>query len=187
MRDYIRLAGTLAIVCIVAAALLGLTNIITADKIVEQTVKANTEARRAVFMAANSFDQIEFANEAAPLVAEVYEAKQDGSLIGYVFKSATKGYAGTVEIMVGIDMNGVVQGVKVGNNNETPGLGKKAEEAVFQQQFSGKLSSAQVAVVKNGTPKENEVVAIAGATITSKAVADGVNQAMAAFKQLAGK
>ncbi|MPN61433.1 hypothetical protein SDC9_209170 [bioreactor metagenome] len=44
-----------------------------------------------------------------------------------------------------------------------------------------------IKVIKNGTPKDNEAVAIAGATITSSAVTKGVNQALNLAKELSGK
>lgn len=187
MRDYIRLAGTLLLVCIVAAALLGFTNIVTYDKIVEQTIKANDEARKAVLANATSFDMIDFSNPELSTVLEVYEAKNNDNIVGYAVKVAPKGYAGTVYVMVGIDVNGIIQGVKVGDNNETPGLGKNAEAPSFQNQYNGKTWDTSVNVIKNGTPKDSEIVAVAGATITSKAVTKGVNEALVAIKELTGK
>ena len=57
MRDYIRLTGVLLIVCVIAAAVLGATNYITVDKIAEQAVKANDEARRSVLSQAEDFEK----------------------------------------------------------------------------------------------------------------------------------
>ena len=194
MRDYIKLAGVLLIVCAIAAALLGYTNDITYDKIQEQLAKASDEARKAVLPGADAFEQLDEStfstiknNAKYNFVAEIYAAKAGGNVIGYAVKVAPKGYAGAVEVMVGVNTDGVLEGIKVGNNNETPGLGKNAATPKFQEQFNGKVWGNPINVIKSGTPKDNEIAALSGATITSRAVTDGVNQALDAAKELSGK
>lgn len=194
MRDYIRLAGVLLIVCAIAAALLGYTNEITYDRIQEQLVKASDEARKAVFPSADAFEELDDVafsaikdNPKYSFVTEIYEAKTGGSTAGYAVKVAPKGYGGTVEVVVGVTTEGLVQGINVGNNNETPGLGKNAATPKFQEQFNGKTWDNPINVIKSGTPKDNEIAAVSGATITSRAVTDGVNQALSAAKELSGK
>lgn len=194
MRDYVRLAGILLMVCAVAAALLGYTNAITYDKIQEQIVLENDAARKAVLPAADQFEKLDdgtfskIHSEAKyNTITEIYTAKSAGSVVGYAIKVAPKGYGGSVEIMVGVSSDGVIQGIKVGNNNETPGLGKNAATPKFQSQFNGKNWNSQINVIKSGTPKDNEIAALSGATITSRAVASGVSQALEAAKELSGK
>lgn len=194
MRDYIRLTGVLLIVCVIAAAVLGATNYITVDKIAEQAIKANDEARRNVLSQAEDFEKIEGDKIAEILskaeydsIREVYEAKAGGNVVGYAIKTSPKGYGGEIEVMVGVDIEGKVSGIKVGNNSETPGLGKNATTPKFQDQFKMKNWNDGIRVIKNGTPKDNEIVAIAGATITSSAVTKGVNQALNLAKELSGK
>lgn len=194
MRDYIRLAGILFIVCAVAAAALGFTNAATFDRIQEQKVIANNEAKKAVVPDAETFEKLDdsvfstiASNEKYSYIKEIYEAKVGGNTVGYTVTAAPKGYGGSVEVVVGISTDGNLLGIKVGNNTETPGLGKKAEAPKFQEQFTGKTWANPINVIKSGTPKDNEIAAIAGATITSKAVTGGVNQALAAIKELSGK
>lgn len=194
MRDYIRLAGILFLVCAVAAAALGFTNSATYDKIQEQQVIANNEAKKAVLPDAEEFEKLDDSafseiksNAKYNFITEIYEAKAGGNIVGYAVQAAPKGYGGIVNIVVGIAADGSIQGVKVGNNSETPGLGKKSETPKFQDQFSGKTWESAINVIKNGTPNDNEIAAISGATITSKAVTAGVNQALEAAKELSGK
>lgn len=194
MRDYIKLAGILFLVCAIAAVLLGYTNSVTYDKIQEQIVKANDEARKTVLADADQFDKLDdstFSDMKATgkysNVLEIYLAKAAGSFVGYTVKSAPKGYAGAVEVIVGVSSDGVIKGVKLGDNLETPGLGKNAETPKFREQFNGKSWAVPVSVIKSGTPKDNEVTALSGATITSKAVTLGVNQALEAAKELSNK
>lgn len=193
MRDYVRLTGILLAVCVVAAAVLGVTNYITADKIAEQAALANDQARRSVLSQAQEFTLLD-GQEVSELLSkaeydsirEVYVAKANGNIVGYAIKTSPKGYGGEIEVMVGIDTEGTVTGIKVGNNSETPGLGQNATKPEFQAQFTGKNWNEGVTVIKSGTPKDNEIVAIAGATITSNAVTNGVNQALNLAKELSG-
>ena len=194
MRDYIRLSGVLLIICAIAAVLLGLTNEITFEKIADQIEKANNEARQIVLPAADEFIKLDAAalatileNPDNSIVRDIYEAKTGGSLTGYTVMVAPKGYGGTIQMIVGVDVNGAVQGVKIGTNNETPGLGKNAEKPTFSEQFKNKTWDSQINVIKSGTPKENEISAIAGSTITSRGVTEGVNKAMAVAKELSNK
>lgn len=194
MRDYIRLSGVLLIICAIAAALLGFTNEITQGKIAEQAEKTNNEARQLVLPTADEFIRLDEAKMAKiqanadySIVREIYEAKTGGSLAGYTVMVAPKGYGGAIELIVGIDINGTVQGVKVGTNNETPGLGKNAEKPAFSEQYKNKTWDSPIGVIKNRTPKDNEIVAIAGSTITSRGVTEGVNKAMAVVKELSAK
>lgn len=194
MRDYIRLAGILFLVCAVAAAALGFTNSATYDKIQEQQVIANNEAKKAVLPDAEEFEKLDDSALSAikskakyNFITEIYAAKAGGNIVGYAVQAAPKGYGGNVNVVVGVTVDGVIQGIKVGNNSETPGLGKKSETPKFQDQFSGKTWENPINVIKNGTPKDNEIAAISGATITSKAVTAGVNQALEAAKELSGK
>ena len=194
MRDYIRLAGVLFLVCAVAAAALGFTNAATFDRIQEQQIIANNEAKKAVLPEADEFEKLDdgtfstiVSNEKYNYIKAIYVAKAGGNVVGYAVQAAPKGYGGAIDVVVGITTDGSLQGIKVGKNTETPGLGQKSETPKFQEQFSGKTWESPINVKKSGTPKDNEIAAISGATITSKAVAEGVNQALDAARELSGK
>ena len=173
---------------------LGYTNAVTYDKIQEQLVIASDEARKTVLPGADAFEKLDDStfstmksNDKYNFVTEIYTAKAGGSIVGYAVKVAPKGYGGAIDLVVGVTTDGSIQGIKVGNNNETPGLGKNSATPKFQDQFSGKTWGNPINVIKSGTPKDNEIAALAGATITSRAVADGVNQALEAAKELSSK
>ena len=70
--------------------------------------------------------------------------------------------------------------------SETPGLGAKSKDKAFIGQYKDK-DAKELKVIKNGTPKDNEIVAIAGATITSDAVTRGVNQSIKLFDEQLNK
>lgn len=191
MRDYVRLTGVLLIICVVAAGVLGVTNAITHDKIIEQLAKERDEARRTVLPDAMEFELIDESSigkilekPGYDIIDEVFEGITGGEVVGYTVKTEPKGYGGTVEIIIGVDTSGKVRGVKVGENSETPGLGKNAMKPNFQMQYEGKDWDDGVVLIKNGVPKDNEVLSISGATVTSTAVTEGVNAALDLAKEL---
>ncbi|NLK36267.1 MAG: RnfABCDGE type electron transport complex subunit G [Gracilibacteraceae bacterium] len=194
MRDYIGLTGVLFLVCAVMAASLGYTNAITHDRIQEQIVRANDEARKEVLPDADAFEILDDntfskikSNGKYYFITEIYTAKAGEEVVGYAVKVVPKGYGGAIDVVVGIGTDGIIQGIKVGNNTETPGLGKNSATPKFQNQFKGKTWDNTINVIKSGTPKDNEIAALSGATVTSRAVAEGVNQALEAARELSGK
>ncbi len=85
--------------------------------------------------------------------------------------------------MVGVKTDGTVAGVNILSISETAGLGMNATNESFLSQFLGK--SGTIGVLKNGS-SETEIQALTGATITSKAMASAVNQALALFETVGG-
>lgn len=180
------LAGILFAITAVVALLLAFTNDVTEQKIAENTEKEQTAARQEVMADAAEFEKIEtgLAEQAVP-VKEIYAAKDaSGELIGYCVSVSPNGFGGAIEIMVGVKPDETLTGIKIVSLSETPGLGSKAQEPKFKDQFDGKTVKDPLSVIKSGTPKDNEVVAISGATITSNAVTEGVNAAVDAVKNL---
>lgn len=176
MKDIFRLGSILFLICAVAALMLTVTNNVTSPVIEEMNIQANNESRKEVLQEAEEFKQLE--NIKGDLVEEVYQGLNGGEIVGYTIKTTPKGYGGKVEVMVGISQNGEISGVKIGNHSETPGLGSKASEPAFKDQFNGKSTEKSLAVVKGNASNDNDIAAISGATITSKAVTSGVNAAM---------
>ena len=117
------------------------------------------------------------------IVLEVYEGIKDGQVIGYTIKTSSKGYGGAIELMVGISKDGKITGVEIGNHSETPGLGSKATEPMFKNQYVDKDVLNSLLVVKGSTNNDNEISAISGATITSNGVTNGVNAAMKIYNE----
>ncbi len=93
--------------------------------------------------------------------------------IGKVFTTSSLGYGGYIKIKVGIDKNGKIKGIKILHHNETPGLGAKITEDRFLSQFKGKTVE-ELYLKKDKS--EGKIDAITGATISSRAVTDGVRK-----------
>ena len=172
VRYVLRLALTLlAITAVVAAALAGV-NSITKPVIDKLTAEKTQQAIQTVLP--GGYDrEISDYTDATGLVSKVYAGAD-----GYAFEVTPGGFDNTITMMVGVDRDGKVLGISIVSHTETAGLGAVAAAPTpagenFRNQFVGQ--SGSVAVSKDG----GELDAITGATITSRAICDGVNAALA--------
>ena len=183
---------------LVLGFLLGLVYEITKQPIADANAAAAQEAYKAVFADADSFEALDgFDKNAATeeVIAAGYEDSIDdvqvakdasGSEIVYVVTVTAKdGSQSTITFSVGIQNDGTVNGYSVTSISETPGLGMKVEDEDFYSQFQGKLVDT-FSVVKNTPAADNEIEAISGATISSRAVTNGVNAALTYFRSELG-
>ncbi len=161
---------TLTLITLVAAVLLALTNHVTRERITAAAQREADAARIAVFANAESFSLL----EPPEGVDSLYEAMAGGQAVGHTATVTVQGFAGPVEVMVGMDKAGTLTGISVGGSAfaETAGLGSLAKEPAFTGQFAGKAVPVTLG---------NGVDAISGATITSKAVVEGINIAAKAM------
>lgn len=188
-------AISLCLICLIVTAALAFTNSITMDTIEERAQVDAENSRKEVLADAQTFEKIKGVEEISKdkpelqLVREAYKGLKEGSVIGYVFTVVSKGYGGDIEIMVGINLEGTINGVKISKHNETPGLGSKASKDKFRSQLESFRPEQPLKVVKSGKTKQEEIEAISGATITSKAVVKAVQCAvdMAAELEKRGK
>lgn len=181
-RDILIPAVTLFVICLVVSALLAGTNALTKEPIAENELKKAQEAMFAVCPDAASFEGEK------GLEIEVYKAlDESGEVIGCAVPVTSKGYGGDIQIMVGISsaQGGMVTGVEILSHGETPGLGANATAEDFRNQFKDNPSLHGFSVVKDGTGGvEGKIDAITGATITSNAVTNAVNEALNIYASL---
>lgn len=113
-----------------------------------------------------------------------YQAKKDGDLVGWVVKTAGQGYADKIEVLIGFDPDvQSVTGLFVLDQKETPGLGNIIVTEEWRGQFIGKSTGNRLEPVKGGAKADHEIDAVTGATISSKAVTDIINTAVADLKE----
>ncbi len=181
----VRLALILLAITAVVAMLLGAVNEITKGPIAEQKAKALAQGMSEV-MEAENYELLENMEELGfdPLIAEVYTAKSGGNTVGYCIKTTPSGYGGVIEMVVGVDLDCAVTGVKITSMSETANVGTKTRDAEWLAQFKGKRSG--VSVITRGDAGENEVSAVSGATVSSKAVTNGVAAAISAAELMKG-
>ena len=109
-------------------------------------------------------------------VVTTYDAS--GNQIGYLITSTSaESYGGNVQIAVGISNEGELTGIGFLSISDTPGLGMRAKEPDFKDQFIGKKAE-NLEVTKTGASADNQIEAISGATITSKAVTNATDAAI---------
>ena len=165
-KAVIRPAVVLLVIAGVAAALLGVVSEVTKAPIAAQNEKSLNEGMMAVMPEASSFEAVDA--ELTGTITAVYQADNGG----YVITTAPGGFGGAVNTMIGVGADGVITGVRVTGHSETPGLGAKATDPSFYEQFTGK--SGSVSVTKDG----GEIVPITSATITSRTVCVGAQEAL---------
>lgn len=170
----------LFVIAAICTALLAGTNLLTKGKIAEIAVQAENEAKAAVITADSFSDALEITADGKTYT--YYKANNsDGTVAGYVIAITTKSYGGDLACMVGISADEKITGVEITEINDTAGLGMKAQNEDFLKQYFGK--SAGIKVNKN-TSSDTEIKAITGATITSQAVTDAVNEAFNVLSQI---
>ena len=184
-----KLTVTLLVTCIIVAGLLGLVNGVTAGPIAQINQQKTEQAMAEVVSDPSSFQAVaelpQAAVDAATAAGGTLTELYDGQGAGYVLKVVASGSQGSIEMMVGVDGDGVVTGVSIVDNSETAGIGSKIMEneplasgTGVLDQFAGK--SAADGTLAVGT----NVEAITGATVSTRGVTTGVNAALAAVAAL---
>lgn len=171
-------ALALLLIAGVSSFLLAYVNSVTAPVVAAREKEATASAMAAVMPQASAFSDEKTAD------GYTYsEATNDaGESVGYVFTTAATGYGGEISVMTGIDQDGLITGIQILSINETPGLGMKAQDESFLSQFLGK--SGQLTLSK--TASGDEIQALTGATITSTAMTEAVNAALAGWQEITG-
>ena len=176
--DIIKPSIVLLSICIIIPLALSVTNAVTTSRIANLAEKASKDAMSEVIPEGDSFQPKETGN------IEYYQGFKGEELLGYIFTESAKGYGGSVSVMVSVDTEGKIMNVAILDaSNETPGLGQNVTKENFYSQYSGKKDS--VNVVKNGADgQNNQVNAVTGATISSRAVTNCINKALENFKNI---
>ena len=171
----------LTIIAAIAGVALSGVFSMTRDTIEKQELAKETEAYKAVCPDAASFEEAEAAADAlkemegaTPRVNKAYIAKgADGSTVGYALNVTGKGFGGDVTLALGLDADGAITGLSFTELSETAGLGMRADEPAFKDQFIGK--NGKLNLVKGDAGSDQEISAITGASVTSGAVISAVN------------
>jgi len=117
-----------------------------------------------------------------PVVYGGYDERAE--FVGYAMPARGPGFQDTIAILYGYKPGEkIVVGMEVLESRETPGLGDKIyKDAEFVAGFSALSVEPEIFAVKKGTKSQpNEIDAITGATISSKAVVRIINEAHAAW------
>lgn len=192
-------AVILTVITLIAGFLLGLVHDITLEPIAKADYDKKQAAYRNVFVNAASFEEYaEFDADAATKAAadagyanDLVEGAQvalddAGNTLGYVITvTSTEGSQANITLSMGITVDGDLNGYATTSISETPGLGSKVADADFKSQFEGKNVEA-FEVTKTGASADNQIDALSGATISSRAVTNAVNAGLAYFRSIGG-
>lgn len=170
-NDMLKPFIVLVVICLVVAALLAYVNGLTAPVIAENAAREAEANRMAVLPNATAFTELDASAYADSGVTGIY-ADEGGS--GYVITAQAFGYKGNVVVTVGFDADGAVLDIIANVSTETVGIGTKAADAAYLDQFKGLSGSAE------------GVDTISGATYSTGAVRTAVNAAMAACEGIRG-
>lgn len=183
----------LFLVALVSVTILAVVNQVTMAPIASAEEAARQESYMKVYEGAEEIKDIAdfdsklkdysklHAQDPSIIINGVLEAYKGGEKVGYVIDATSpNGYGGDVQVALGITNEGEITAFTViSAANETPGLGARSTEPEFQNQFSGLSALNRIAFSKTGADKsKNEIDAISGATITTTAVTNAVNEAI---------
>lgn len=199
MNKIVKNTLILTAITVVSGLLLGVVYGITKEPIAEAQENTKQEAYRSVLSDASSFETMEGfdAADAASIleengyssdeITEVAEGIDDsGETVGYVVNVMShEAYDGDLEVSVGIAADGTVKGIEMLSISETAGLGMKADEAEFKDQFKDK-NVEKFTYTKSGESGDDKIDAISGATITTNAVTNAVDSALVYFQNELG-
>lgn len=199
MNKIIKNTLILTAITVISGLLLGVVYGITKEPIAAAQENTKQEAFRAVLTDASEFLTYEGfdADSAAALLTENGYTSDDitevvegvdgsGEVIGYVINVMShEAYDGDLELSVGIATDGTVKGVEMLSISETAGLGMKAAEAEFKDQFKDKQVE-KFSYTKNGEEGDDKIDALSGATITTNAVTNAVDSALVYFQNELG-
>jgi len=161
MKEMVRYGFILALICIIASGLLAGMNLLTKARINAQAQDEEEASLKEVLPEGERFEAVKAGEEV--LYYKAYD--KSGKFIAVAFKASGKGYSSIIESMVGMDRNGVIGAIKILSQNETPGLGARIAEPGFASGFSSKSLNDL-----------DNIQAITGATISSRAVIDSVKK-----------
>ncbi|HOP71778.1 MAG TPA: RnfABCDGE type electron transport complex subunit G [Thermoclostridium caenicola] len=190
-KEIIKPAITLFLVCVIITGALAVVNGVTKPIIEERDKAALQKSLSVVLPGAGSFSDavdrgtlISRGYQPGETIKNLYEAEAGGETVGYVVEVTPRGYGGAIRILVGIDRDLSVTGVRILSHSETPGLGSKAQDQTYLEQYLGTIPENLYHVVKTAPSQDGDIAALSGATVTSRAVSNGISEAASLVRSL---
>lgn len=176
MSKYFKTALVLALICAVSAVSLSFLNRITEPKIKEYE---ESVVKKALESVAGGYDfEGPTTVQDNGFVVDYYKLTSNNKIVGYIVELVGKGYGGELKLAASYDVDGKINLVQLVSDDETPGVGKKAENEGYMDKFIGKGSTSPIPTSKDMLT-DSEAQAVSGASITfggiSKALSEGSN------------
>ena len=184
-KTIIKNTVVLVSITLAAALILAVVYAVTKETIAAAEAKERMDSYYAVMDGAKEFKELTDGSvaewngkdekEAAEILSAYRAYDENGGMIGIVVSALShNGYGGDIVLSLGVGKDGVITAVKVTSMSETSGLGAECQNEKFSGQFKGK-SAIPLVYTKKGAENDNEIDALTGATITTKAVLEAVN------------
>jgi len=174
MRSILITGLKLFAICAVAALALGAVNSVTEPRIAQLKVDELRRALAELTPDAETGDGEDVAVN--PAVLTRYPVLEGGEETGSLLELSGTGYGGDMKILARYDSSGEIRAVKLMDNEETPGLGKKAESPAYMDKFIGTGTAGNPVPTRKDMLPGEEADAITGATITFLGVARALSE-----------
>ena len=174
MKEVIKIGGKLAAICAVAAVALGIVNAVTEPIIIAARAARLKEAlsKLSVGLDIGKFVNVENENS----INGYYPLSGSDSVEAYIIKVTGAGYAGDMNILTAISLEGEVLSAVLMEHSETPGLGKEAEKASYMDMYVGTGKDSVIPSSKRHlSPKDAD--SVTGASITFIGIGKALNEA----------
>lgn len=180
-KEIFRAVLTISVSAVAAAIILGgISNLLGGIALKNADKKVYDAMERLIPDA--TYEKLMPSFDAKASFVTLYEAKKGEELQGYCARTSAQGYKNPIDMIVALDAEGKVTGVEILAIDETIGYGKRIEGEEFLSQFKDK--NEELTVVRGNADASNKISAVSGATVSSNAVKEGVNRAIAAVSQL---
>lgn len=199
MKELVKMVVTLVIISLIAGLVLAVTNNVTKEPIEKvRKTELETGLKKVLPATDNNLLDTKFSTNLNGREWTFYIGQYKGEYVGSAVKSySDNGYAGKIEVLVGLTTGATIHAVLILKSNETPGLGSKVADPAFLNQFKkieNKQNTKRISINKDGgviqtitgatisSNKDGGVIqAITGATISSRAVTEAVRKAVEAY------
>lgn len=188
MKEPVRYAAILFIFCAISAGLLAYVNSLTEPVIAQAELESTMQSYEDIFgeksTSLEPLDEAKLATikEKYTAIEDVFVAKNGEEVVGYGINVSANGYGGSMTNAIGILNDDTIAGFRNISNGETKGIGSQIEEEFYYSTYEGKSASAPL-VLSSSPLADNEVLSISGATVSSKGVIAGSNEAINAYNE----
>jgi len=183
MKEVVRITSVLTLICLICALLLSVVYGLAHKKI---EINKEKRVKKALTTLAPEAARIEKVTIEKETIYKLFNQKE--SLTGYGFIASGQGYQGKIKMLVVSDKSlKRLKGIEVVESLETPGLGAKIQEGPFKSQFKGLGVVEDMVCVKDEVTRQGQIKAITGATVSSRAVVNILNNKIKEIRELLGK
>jgi electron transport complex protein RnfG len=183
MNEVIKVGGKLAAICAIAAIALGIANAVTEPIIIAARAARLKAALEELSLGLEIGELVEIDDDQS--ITGYYALTQTDSTTAYIIKVTGKGYAGDMNILTAISLDGEVLSAVLMENTETPGLGKEAENPSYMEMYIGTGKDSAIPFRKTQLSLK-DADSVTGASITFIGIGKALNEAAAFVDQIGG-